>query len=207
VHVSGPLALAARQHRLLAQLTAWRQILFDSQLIGQDSHRYGGYGYGNVSVRVGRDDTPGKRAFIVSATQTSGLRDVGAAHFCLVSAYDVARNRVWSSGHSRPSSESMTHGAIYDLSPRVRCVLHAHAPQIWRHGSALKLPSTDAAVPYGTPQMAREVRRLHAGGAFAQRGIFVMGGHEDGVVTFGRSVERAGSLMLTFLARAFARDG
>ena len=33
-----------------------------------------------------------------------------------------------------------------------------------------------------------------------------MAGHEDGIVTFGRTAEAAGAVMLTYLSRAFQLD-
>ena len=52
--------------------------------------------------------------------------------------------------------------------------------------------------------MAEEVRRLFRDTSVRQRGIFAMGGHEDGVVSFGRSAEEAGNVMVDCLVRAFA---
>lgn len=56
----------------------------------------------------------------------------------------------------------------------------------------------------GTPEMAREVRRLFPHTAVRERMIFAMGGHEDGVVAFGHTSEQAGTVMLAILARALA---
>jgi hypothetical protein len=61
---------------------------------------------------------------------------------------------------------------------------------------------TDETVAYGTPEMAKEVRRLITN--MASPGIFSMGGHEDGVFTFGRSLAEAGQLMVHELVRARA---
>jgi hypothetical protein len=58
-------------------------------------------------------------------------------------------------------------------------------------------------VAYGTPEIAIEVCRLFAETEVKERRIFGMGGHEDGIVTFGRTAEEAGAVMLTFLAEAF----
>jgi hypothetical protein len=97
----------------------------------------------------------------------------------------------------------MTNGAIYDLGPHIRCVLHAHSPSLWRRARQLRLPTTDPRVAYGTPEMAREVQRLFRETAVVERQIMAMGGHEDGILTFGRSPEEAGQVLLTELAKAF----
>ena len=50
-----------------ATLVAWRAILLQTGLVGQDPNRYGGAGYGNVSARVGAPSSPrGERSFLVS---------------------------------------------------------------------------------------------------------------------------------------------
>ena len=103
-------------------------------------------------------------------------------------------------------SESLTHGTIYDLVDEARLVIHAHSPHIWRHGAALDLPTTDPTVAYGTPEMAAAVRSSFARTRVRERLIFSMGGHEDGVVSFGRTAEEAGTVMLNYLAWAFALD-
>ena len=65
-------------------------------------------------------------------------------------------------------------------------------PKSGAAAAALGIPITDASVPYGTPAMAAEVARLYATSDMAQRRIFSMGGHEDGIVAFGESAEDSG---------------
>ncbi len=199
------LALPARSYgELAAKLIAWREILAKTGLVGQDPARYGGAGYGNVSARVGAPASPrGARPFLISGTQTSGLARVGLEQLCVVRSYDLANNSAVSEGSIHPSSESLTHGAIYDLSPHIRAVLHAHAPTIWRHAGALRLPTTDPAAAYGTTEIAYAAQRLYRESALSETRALAMGGHEDGVIVFGRTVEEAGTLLITLLARAY----
>lgn len=198
-------ALAPRRYGDVAcQLIAWREILARTGLVGQEEGRYGGFGYGNVSARVGPPAASrGRRSFLITGTQTSGRACVSLADFCVVESFDSGRNQVVSRGAVLPSSESMTHGAIYDLGSHVRFVFHAHSPVIWRRAAALRLPTSDPRVPYGTPEMAREVHRLYRSSALAEVQILAMGGHEDGVIVFGRSAEEAGQVLLRYLARAY----
>jgi L-ribulose-5-phosphate 4-epimerase len=192
---------------LACQLIAWREILSKTQLVGQDPSRYGGAGYGNVSGRVGAPAAPrGARPFLITGTQTGGRACLGLDDFCVVKRYDPAKNEVDSVGAILPSSESMTHAAIYDLSPAIRFVLHAHTPTIWRRAEALRVPVTDPGVAYGTPEMAREVVRLFRDTALPARKILSMGGHEDGIIVFGHTLEEAGQVMLTYLARAYEQQ-
>jgi hypothetical protein len=199
--------LPARRHGELAcALVAWREIMIQTQLVGQDRARYGGAGFGNVSGRVGAPSSArGARAMLISGTQTGGLTHIGLDHFCLVERYDYRANAVTSRGMVEPSSETMTHGAIYDLSPHIRFVFHGHGPVIWRHARSLGIPTSAESVAYGTPEMAEEVHRLYRSTALAETGIMAMGGHEDGIIVFGRTAEHAGRVLITYLARAYQR--
>ncbi|MFQ5678378.1 MAG: class II aldolase/adducin family protein [Gemmatimonadota bacterium] len=189
---------------LACQLIAWREIMSLTGLVGQDPARYEGAGYGNVSARIGPPNSAlGRRSFLITGTQTAGKRCLGLDDFSLVERYDYRRNRVRSRGLVRPSSESLTHGAVYDLGPQIRCVLHAHCPVVWRQSGRLGLPTTDPAVPYGTPEMAVEVLRLYRETVLPERRILAMGGHEDGIVVFGKDPEEAGQVLLRWLARAY----
>ncbi|MBI4701696.1 MAG: class II aldolase/adducin family protein [Deltaproteobacteria bacterium] len=195
---------AQRYGELGCKLVAWREIMAMALLVGQDPLRYGGAGYGNVSGRIGPPGAPrGARSMLITGTQTSGLAHIGLGHLCVVERYDYERNWVRSHGPVEPSSESMTHGAIYDLTPAIRFVLHAHSPIIWRRARELHVPVTDPHVAYGTPEMAREIQRLYTASALSETRIAAMGGHEDGVIVFGESAERAGQVLLAYLARGY----
>ena len=197
-------AVALRGARLVAlagTLAAWRRALGRLGLIGRDPRRYEGYGFGNLSARLPPFGTPpGRRAFLVTGTQTGGLPDVGLDDFCVVESYSLRTNRVRAAGLCLPSSESLTHGALYDLDPRWRFVFHVHSPAIWRAASALGLPATSRDAVCGTPAMAREVRRLETSGELRGRRVFVMAGHEDGVIAFGRTADEAGGALIRCLA-------
>ncbi len=210
-HQSGRLE-ERRYGELVCKLIAWREILGLTGLVGQDPARYEGYGFGNVSARVGPPGAArGRRSFLITGTQTAGDRCFGLDRFALIERYDYHRNRVVSRGAVEPSSETMTHAALYDTSPAIRCVLHAHSPVVWRRARELRIPTTDANIPYGTPEMAVAVQRLCDATALPEIRILAMGGHEDGIVVFGRTPEEAGEVLLKWLARAYeaqcAADG
>ncbi len=195
---------SSRYGEVACQLVAWRSIMMQTGLVGQDPNRYGGAGYGNVSARVGAPSAPlGERPFLVSGTQTGGLPCVSLDDFALVKEYNYLRNSVESAGLTQPSSEAMTHGAIYDLSSTIRFVFHGHCPTIWSQATLLGIPQTDPAVAYGTPDMAREVQRLYRESPLPNKRVLSMGGHEDGIVVFGRSPHEAGSALMRVLADAY----
>ncbi len=196
---------STRYGPLAGKMAGWRTVLAQLGLTGLDPNRYDGVGYGNISGRIGPfPGQRGRRAFLVSGTQTGALDCVGLEEFALVESYDVARNTVWSRGSVAPSSESMTHGAVYDLAPHIRFVFHAHAPQIWREASTLGIPMTGQAIEYGTPEMAREVARLARESKLWETQLFGMAGHEDGVVSFGRTADEAGHRLMSVLAQGYA---
>jgi ribulose-5-phosphate 4-epimerase/fuculose-1-phosphate aldolase len=198
-------ALSARRvGETACRLIAWREIMALTGLVGRDAARYEGAAYGNVSARLGAPASAlGRRSFLITGTQTSDQRCLGLDDFAVVERYDFGANAVRSHGVAEPSSESMTHGAIYDLGPHIRCVLHAHSPVLWRRAHALRIPTTAAHVLYGTPEMAYEVQRLYRETVLPERPILAMGGHEDGIVVFGRSTEEAGQVLLRWLSRAY----
>jgi hypothetical protein len=137
-HQEAPLAWDG----LLTELNVWRNLLFELGLTGQDPSRYGGLGYGNVSIRAA------KAEFIISGSQTGGIRELGDAHYVLVTHADSERNRIESMGPIRPSSESMTHAAAYAAYPWIQCVLHVHHPSIWRAAERMGLPATPELSPW-----------------------------------------------------------
>lgn len=183
-----PAALAP----LAAALAAWRRVLAALGLVGQDPRRYGGLGFGNLSARI----APGERPFLVTGTQTGHLPHLPLAGFARVERWDLGANRLESSGLARPSSESLTHAALYDLSPGIGKVFHVHSPELWRRTD---LPRTAPDVGYGTPEMAAEVGRVWRRLGRPSAGLLAMGGHEDGLVAWGVALDGPGALLVAEL--------
>lgn len=177
-----------------AGLRAWFTILRQLELLGQNPGRYLGYAYGNISRRT-------EGGFVISCTQTSGKAALQQEDFALVTGFDTRSNRLVSEGPCPPSSEAMTHGAVYQALPRGGAVFHVHSPIIWQHARTLGLPETDPAIEYGTPEMAEAVSALLEGNKPDR--IFSMGGHEDGIITCAGNTEKAGMLLIKTLAEAY----
>lgn len=200
-HVERPLSPAESDRA--TSLMGWRSVMVDTGLLGVDPARYDGIGFGNVSARVGaRSAARGARPFVVSGSQTSLVGDVGAQHFCVVNGWRLRDNHLTSEGPVLPSSESLTHGTIYDEGPHITAVLHAHSPDIWRNYEALLLPSTPPGVDYGTVAMGDATRKLFQAGRVLECQAYVMRGHEDGVVVFGKTIDDAGAVLMRLLAAA-----
>jgi len=195
---------AAPQWDALVELNAWRKILYQTGLIGQQPDLYEGYAYGNVSVRFPGSTDPGNPSFAICGTQTGGMSELSAEQYTTVLSCKVRENKVVAQGPVRPSSEAMSHSMIYQRGMNTGCVLHAHSSVIWKHAEQLGMPVTAASIPYGTPQMAEAVETLFQHSDLARQGIFSMAGHQDGIISFGADPCEAGTVMLQALARALA---
>jgi len=169
-------------------LEKWRKPLFAAGLVGH--YKELGVGFGNISIRS-RDP----RQFLITGTQTGHIASTTEQHYSLVTDYDIERNEVRCSGPVQASSEAMTHAAIYELDPSIAAIVHVHSKALWdEHLNSL--PTTSPDVAYGTPEMAKEFRRLHADTTFGMQGIAVMGGHEEGLIGIGESLEKAAARIL-----------
>lgn len=169
-------------------LAQWRRPLFAAGLIGHYADL--GVGYGNISIR----DTC-MRQFIISGTQTGHLAETSGEHYSLVTSYDIAKNRVSCVGPGQASSESLTHAAIYELHDDINAVVHVHSRRVWQRLLNNK-PTTNSSVAYGTPEMALEFLRLYRETEFANDGIAIMAGHEEGIVSIGTTLEEAATRVL-----------
>lgn len=170
-------------------LNRWRKPLYEAGLIGHYEEL--NVGYGNISVRAGNSS-----AFIITGTQTGHIEDTGADHYALVTAVDIDANRVNSRGPIQASSEALTHAALYALSPKISAVVHVHDRALWTANKG-SLPTTDASVPYGTPEMAHAFEALWMSTDLPRIGIAVMAGHDDGLVSIGSTLEHAATRMLS----------
>jgi hypothetical protein len=149
----------------------------EANLLGQDPARYDGYAYGNISQRA-------FQGFVVSGTQRTGKLKLERDDYCWVKRYDFDNHALEALGPCEPSSESITHAKIYALRDDIAFIIHAHSPEIWQVAEALGIPVTDPAAAYGTPEMAQEVERIMNDDELRAKGIFAMGGHQDGIVSF-----------------------
>jgi ribulose-5-phosphate 4-epimerase/fuculose-1-phosphate aldolase len=166
----------------LAELNECRRKLHELHLIGVDSN---GIGFGNLSVRDGATSN-----FYITGSVTGGLAELTLADCVRVVAHDFAQNWLRYEGVAVPSSESLTHAAIYEADPVASAVIHCHDSVLWARLLG-RVPTTAQAAAYGTPQMAYEIIRLFDVSDVRTRKIFVMAGHEGGIVTFGKNFEDA----------------
>ena len=166
----------------LAELNAYRRKLLQLRLIGVDVD---GVGFGNLSIRDGATNN-----FYITGSATGGKPELTLADCARVMAYDFRKNWLRYEGSAIPSSESLTHAAVYESDAQAGSVIHCHDSRLW---AALlnHAPTSSKAVDYGTPEMASEVRRLFNVTDVQNRKILVMAGHEGGIVAFGKDLEEA----------------
>ncbi len=173
---------------LFNPLNFWREELWQKAYIGAYPD---GVGYGNISLRVPQTDQ-----FYISGTATGGIPELDKIHYPLVEKCVLSHNVIYCRGLVKASSEAMSHAAIYSCDDQVGAVVHIHNRQLWEKYID-QLPTTAKDVEYGTPEMAYEIIRLMALPETQKKRAFIMGGHIDGVVSFGRTVEEATRVILT----------
>ncbi len=161
-------------------LEALRSRLFILGLIGVQD----GIGYGNISVRE-KD----KNSFFITATQTGDLASLTSEYYTHISSYDFSKFQVTSQGKHQPSSEALSHAMIYQINPEINSVIHIHSKALWKFMKKNNTLFTTA--EYGTEQMVEEIASLYKAKNPFDESIFVMRGHEDGVIAFGKSVKEA----------------
>jgi len=170
-----------------AELNECRRKLLGLRLIGQDSN---GIGFGNLSVRNGAT-----RNFHIPGSATGGLSKLSLTDCVRVVDCDFKKNWLRDEGTAIPSSESLTHAAIYESDSITSAVIHCPDSALWR-ALVDRAPTTSKEVAYGTPEMAYEIMRLFKTTDVQSRKILVMAGHEGGIVTFGKNLEDAFGVLM-----------
>jgi len=173
---------------LFKPLNHWREELWFKCLIGSYPD---GIGYGNISVRV-----PQTNQFYISGTATGGIPELDQLHYPLVERCNPIMNAIWCRGLIKASAESMSHAAIYAANTEVGAVVHIHNLQLWQKYLDV-LPTTPKEIEYGTPEIAYEIGKIMLLPETLSKKVFVMGGHKEGLIAFGKTIEEAA---LTILA-------
>ncbi len=147
--VTGPLDLAEYGH-----IEEYRARLWERGMIGYDDAA--GVGYGNISA--GR----ASGGFVISGTQTGHKRALTGGDYVIVERWDFARNTVHCRGPCLPSSESLSHAALYER-PEVGAVIHVHRRGLWEKLLREGTLATEEHIPYGSPELYRRISELVVG--------------------------------------------
>lgn len=170
----------------VAELNVWRGIMYKKGLIGMYPD---GIGFGNISIRCD------EKTFLISGTATGGLATLNESHYALVTHYDLGTNSITCVGSLKASSESLTHALIYECSPETNAVIHIHNLDLWNR-LFHQVPTSSENISYGTPEMANEIKRLFKETTLSAEKILVMGGHREGIISFGKHLDEAGSILM-----------
>lgn len=179
----------------LRDLEHYRNKLFKLGWIGELE----GIGYGNISSRIDSDK------FIITCSQSQGLLDLEPQNYCTIIRFNIEKNEVSYDGLNEPSSEAMTHAAIYQACSEVNAIIHVHNKKIWESQSK-DFAYTPIDAEYGSPALAYAIIDLFRHNNFEikmdysteitskknrdiKKNIIIMNGHEDGVLAFGRNLE------------------
>ena len=174
----------------LMEINKWRDKLYGLGLIGVYDN---GIGFGNISIRIGDLEQ-----FIITGSATGSVKSLDGRHYTRVVDFDLGKNSLTCEGPIKASSESLTHAAIYRIDSKINAVIHIHNLDLWKRLIG-RVPTTSGGVEYGTPEMAREVVRLFRETDVRNKRILVMGGHREGIVSFGSDLNEAGEIILSFL--------
>jgi L-ribulose-5-phosphate 4-epimerase len=170
----------------VAELNVWRHILYQKGWIGMYPN---GIGFGNISTRCD------EKTFLISGTATGGLATLNESHYSIVTDYNLSTNSVTCVGPVKASSESLTHALIYECSANTNAVIHVHNLELWNR-LIHHVPTSNENISYGTPGMANEIKRLFNETTVSKEKIIVMGGHREGLISFGQDLEQAGAILL-----------
>ena len=173
---------------LYEEINSWRKKLYNKKLIGANPD---GIGYGNISIRNG------KSTFIITGTATGIKTALSIEDYVLITGYNLSKNQVICTGEKRASAETMSHAAVYEGNSGIEAIIHIHHLGLWEKLRD-KLPTTSYEVEYGTPQMAYEIIRLFRETDVFYSKIFVMGGHKEGIISFGKNLNEAGDVILKY---------
>lgn len=167
---------------IFISLNSYRKKLVDLGLIGLYPDEIG---FGNISMRHQNNQ------FIISGSATGGVIDLTKKHYALVTKFNVQKNHVTCEGLTKASSESLSHGTIYESNSKVNAVIHIHHDRMWKKYLNI-LPTTDEKAEFGTPEIAIEIGKK----AINDSGIIIMGGHPEGIITYAESLEKAYTILL-----------
>jgi ribulose-5-phosphate 4-epimerase/fuculose-1-phosphate aldolase len=170
-----------------------REKLFSLKLIGEYLPEE--IGFGNLSLRQNYSDLEKTSfpQFLITGTQTGKFKNLDGNHYTRVVDGSLEKQSIACHGPVQASSESLTHAGIYRAASNIQAIVHVHHALLWEKMLKGDYPKTKIETAYGTSEMAEEVASLIK---LAPTGIFVMAGHQDGIVFYASSLEKATELAL-----------
>jgi ribulose-5-phosphate 4-epimerase/fuculose-1-phosphate aldolase len=146
-----------------------------------------GIGYGNISIRSAK-------GFYISSSATGDIAQAQSKDFSEVRSWDIASNQLSCYGLKIASSESLTHAALYDTMDNLMSVIHIHNNKLYQHHYNI-VDTTPNTIAYGTPEMAYAIQQVALKKGVS--GCVIMGGHPDGILSWGPDLESCLHQLLT----------
>jgi hypothetical protein len=163
---------------VIEDINDFRTELWDKGLLGTLPD---GISFGNISKRAS------ECLFIISGSNTGKYRILQPEHYVCITEVNINSNLLVCNGKVPPSSEALTHSAIYSALPSVNFVVHFHNSKIWAQ-LVNKFPTTNPKAEYGTIELAKELGLLCKLLNPQKDNIVVLGGHRDGIVAFAENI-------------------
>jgi L-ribulose-5-phosphate 4-epimerase len=173
-------------------LGEWRQKLASLHVLGVSAS---GVAFGNLSQR-----RSGTQRFVTTGTRTAGVPVLDERHFAEVLGFDLDCHALTCRGPVLPSSEALSHAAVYQSDSNLSACLHVHHARLW-HALLGRGPTTSSDGGCGSLKMAHDILRLFAEARDRAPRIIVMAGHADGLLFMGASLDEAGLRLVEELRR------
>ena len=174
-----------------ADINRLRDKLYKIGLIGAYDN---GIGFGNLSIRDGS-------GFIITGSTTGNKEKLAAKDYVKVIGYDLEKNKLICKGQINPSSESLTHAAIYSSDKDANAVIHIHNDRIWKKFYRI-LPKTGKNAAYGTVKIAKSVIGLFKKNKLKGKKVILMTDHKPGLISFGKSLNEAAKNLIELLKKS-----
>ncbi|MFC2142995.1 class II aldolase/adducin family protein [Candidatus Aenigmatarchaeota archaeon] len=175
----------------IKELNDLRNKLYEMGFIGMfKSGEFAGAGFGNVSIRS-------ESGFIITGSGTGTKPKITEKDYVEVIDYDFEKNWLKCFGLTPPSFESLTHAAVYESNKKINAVIHAHNLELWKKLLKNNTPKTPEHIGSGTSEIVDEIKRLIK----EEKGIIVMGGHEEGMLIFGSTLDEAWRILLQYFEK------
>jgi hypothetical protein len=175
----------------------WRAILYRLHLVGEYLNEK--VGYGNLSHRPDEKSS----SFLITGSQTGHLPHLRSEHYCRVVSCNLQKMTLQAEGQIPPSSESITHFALYQANPKLKFIFHVHSKPLWQRLIDEKADSIEDGIEYGTLEMAQATSALVQD---KDHGILVMKGHEDGIIAYGIDAQETGQELLKLYRQVFSSN-
>lgn len=166
----------------MEELINCRNKLYQMNLIGAFEN---GIGFGNISMRLKEENV-----FLITGSATGNEESISGNHLSLVTNYSIEMNTLWCQGMVKASSESLSHAALYETNQEIEAVIHTHHKAFWETNKEV-LPTTNPQAEFGTSEMAKSIQEMAKKTGQKSNGIFIMGGHPEGILSFGKSLSEA----------------